>query len=422
MTQPRSILHLIRPATEPSNPTSNNVANSSNSTDSQMLLRMIRTSHIPPQATAPQPVQSELPAMSPPINMQHEQPVFPGPPVGGYPYYYYPPPVPLLDPGLSSPYGYTYAPPVVNMASPQVCPPNPTEQPPRPQERAPLEKQLPSVSAADQFLISLQKSKSPLSLQQPQSSPSAASQSSSSTKAMATRRKSSNNPIKPLPPSPPPSLPLSATTAELNHIVMTRHDPALTKINLTSSHAVLYKFVPDTSAWEKLPCQGVLFIYTRSKESDYDDDVEDEGEQEHVLAILNRHGIKNFMVSLEEVTNIERLDEFVMLRTPAGAVEPWDLSYEDSTQPRQADVWGIWIYTDEDRATVEELCRRHVSPDDTADNMDQADDEPENFSLSPFVQQRPGGNADVLSSLFERAVNLYVKEQDTRPKKKNHKR
>jgi mRNA-decapping enzyme subunit 1 len=48
-----------------------------------------------------------------------------------------------------------------------------------------------------------------------------------------------------------------------NYQVLSFHDPKLAQIFATSSICNVYKFNVDSGEWEKLECQGTLFIYSR---------------------------------------------------------------------------------------------------------------------------------------------------------------
>ncbi|KAK9463517.1 uncharacterized protein V1516DRAFT_617914 [Lipomyces oligophaga] len=193
------------------------------------------------------------------------------------------------------------------------------------------------------------------------------------------------------------------TIEVLNWTVLQRHDPRINKILLTSSHSVLYKFVSDTGAWEKLSCQGTLFVYSRRPRYDaFGAIVEDE---DVALAILNRHSIKNFFIRLEDVSDVERIDEFIMLRSPPGMVDKWEISYEDATVPPQPDVWGIWIYEESDRPRVESLCRQFVPEDTTQVTATNGS------SIASGPSQSLVHDEDVLGKLFSTAINKFVEHR-----------
>ncbi|KAK9469146.1 hypothetical protein V1512DRAFT_258704 [Lipomyces arxii] len=178
------------------------------------------------------------------------------------------------------------------------------------------------------------------------------------------------------------------STEGMNYMVLRRHDPLLNEIKYTSPHAVLYKFVPDTGAWEKLSCQGVLFIYTRPSDT--------RNEEDYALMILNRHSVKNFMIKLRDVTDVERPGDFMMMRSVPGATERWEIGYEDESDT-QPDVYGLWIYAEDDREDVEELVRDHKSESVSIDTVDiDADD-----------VNAANGNG-VLDKLFSQAVKKFV--------------
>lgn len=272
-----------------------------------------------------------------------------------------------------------------------------------------------AITAADKFLQSLQKSSraTTTDIYNNTETPTK-SKKSSQNKGTASGELQNSN--------------ITPTTEELNFRVLHRHDPRISSVLMRSAHAVLYKFVSDTNAWEKLSCQGVLFAYSRDPRpvipvagTKFDDDEDEEDNtSDHVLCILNRHSLKNFYLRLEDITDVERLDDFVMLRSAYGAVDAWDISYEDRSGPRQPDVWGLWIYDKKDREIVERLCREF--------SVQQADDATSVASQTSIderlgrmeLQQRSQSSGDVLGLLFQRAVDRFVKgDIDGMPKKGN---
>lgn len=161
------------------------------------------------------------------------------------------------------------------------------------------------------------------------------------------------------------------STEYLNYRVLQKYDPYLESIKFKSSHAVLYKFDPDEAKWEKLPCQGVFFIYSRNEpstnryEQQQHNNINLKGPSKYAISILNRFSLKNFMLALDYSTDIEQMDEFLMIRTPAGVVDNWGSADSLGEEPNQSfkeksnqpDIWGVWIYVEEDRITVESLCK-----------------------------------------------------------------
>ncbi|KAJ8097267.1 hypothetical protein POJ06DRAFT_28276 [Lipomyces tetrasporus] len=373
----RSIIHILRPQQEhlpAAAPQPSSSAQSHSSPGGQSILTMIRSQPPPPPATMVDNILLPYPQ-----HQYYRQPHQP------YPSESYPSPSQFLPSQGPLPLQEQY--PIPTAATPAVISPRTFKDP----------------KAAESFLESLQKSKA-----QSESPIRAQIRAKSPTRPRVKSRKSTANSVLPPPPAPPPKpdiLPVESSD-ELNHTVLARHDPLINDIELTSAHAVLYKFVPDTSAWEKLPCQGVLFVYSRrastASNGYYYQNGTDSWEEadEHMLAILNRQSLKSFFLKLEDITDIERLDEFVMVRSPYGAVEPWEVGYEDTTAPKQPDVWGLWIYMSEDRAKVEELCRSCVSERD--------DDEQSRKSIEEeTMQSLPNGQSN-LELLFKRAVDNFA--------------
>ncbi|KAK9364502.1 hypothetical protein V1509DRAFT_636185 [Lipomyces kononenkoae] len=381
----RSILHILRPPQDnllasPQPPSS---AQSHSSPGGQSILNMIRS----PQSTSVPMVDSLL---------------LPSPQTSYYP---------QLPRQLYSSDSYSaeaqFRPQPSQAPQTQFSPPYQEQYPIQTAtEPAVFSHELSTNPKADLFLRSLQKSKAqPAS---PIRTLSVKIRAKSPTRPKVRARTPTVHSVLPPPPAPPPKpdiIPVESTD-ELNHTVLARHDPLINDIELTSAHAVLYKFVPDTSAWEKLPCQGVLFVYSRRASTVsngyYYQNGTDSWEEadEHVLAILNRQSLKSFFLKLEDITDIERLDEFVMVRSPYNAVEPWEVGYEDMTAPKQPDVWGLWIYMSEDRATLEELCRSCISEHD--------DDEQSHKSIEEeTLKSMPTGQTN-LELLFKRAVDNFA--------------
>ncbi|KAK9379301.1 uncharacterized protein V2V93DRAFT_401454 [Kockiozyma suomiensis] len=334
--------------------------------------------HPPDQKTEPDPQQQPPPILNPlQSQFQYPQqiPYMPPPPPQ-----FYPLPYPMMMPDSAS----------VSLALPAPPISIPPHGPPH------------AITAADKFLQSLQKSSraTTTDIYNNTETPTK-SKKSSQNKGTASGELQNSN--------------ITPTTEELNFRVLHRHDPRISSVLMRSAHAVLYKFVSDTNAWEKLSCQGVLFAYSRDPRpvipvagTKFDDDEDEEDNtSDHVLCILNRHSLKNFYLRLEDITDVERLDDFVMLRSAYGAVDAWDISYEDRSGPRQPDVWGLWIYDKKDREIVERLCREF--------SVQQADD-----ATSVASQTSIDESGDVLGLLFQRAVDRFVKgDIDGMPKKGN---
>ncbi|KAK9458401.1 hypothetical protein V1511DRAFT_492533 [Dipodascopsis uninucleata] len=233
---------------------------------------------------------------------------------------------------------------------------------------------------------------------------------------------------------------------ELNKSVLSRYDPYIHKIMFTSAHAVLYKFVAGTNAWEKLHCQGTMFIYSKTSApvaGSYDSNMlgDTSNPHEHVLVIMNRHSIRNFILRLEDITDIERLDEFIMVRSPYGAVNGWSVDLDDppadDPDDNPADVWGLWIYTSSDRPKIERICRKYMNMVTSAKENSYDDEarvttptrssKSKTFSVQKSQQQRShqdhsahsdkfnginnhqtSSGANLLDVLFRRAVDRYV--------------
>ncbi|KAK9473798.1 uncharacterized protein V1510DRAFT_413952 [Dipodascopsis tothii] len=105
------------------------------------------------------------------------------------------------------------------------------------------------------------------------------------------------------------------------------------------------------------------------------------------MAIINRFSLKNFLLPLDRATDIERMDDFLMVRTPPGAVDGW---HDEAPSDGQSDVWGLWIYAEEDRQVVERVCKTLLATNTLLDT-----------------------NTDRLSALFTNAIIAYKAKAPT---------
>ena len=228
-------------------------------------------------------------------------------------------------------------------------------------------------------------------------------------------------------PSPPPS---TRTNLELNLSVLKRYLPATESILLIVPYAALYTFQPSAEEWEKSSIQGTLFVVRLATASFR--------LERYAIIILNRLGLKNFILELQPGADVVLEDEIVVVR---GGVK------EDGL------IWGLWIYEEGEnnstagmRAEVERVVRScvenslvegadhdngndpgddkysahgdgdngngtHVSPIVSSTHSEQQQDHPalkpapDSSSNSPQTQSQP--KHDILGALFRKAMLNY---------------
>lgn len=132
------------------------------------------------------------------------------------------------------------------------------------------------------------------------------------------------------------------TRQAYNYAVISRHDSNLAQIFFTSSICNVYKFDIDSGEWDKLNCQGTLFIYSRvAKDAD---DVGDSKKFPYGLMVLNRLSLDNFTLGLTPLSisaksgdpemEANLTDPFIMIQAADGA------------------MYGLWLFFEQDRPTA----------------------------------------------------------------------
>jgi hypothetical protein len=112
------------------------------------------------------------------------------------------------------------------------------------------------------------------------------------------------------------------TTAELNLIVLCRHNPSVSSILSIAPYAVIYTFSPATQQWEKHGIEGTLFVCQLTPSP--------QGAERYSVTVLNRRGLNNFSTELRSTGEVEVTEEYVILQ----------ISGEDGT----VQVFGVWIF------------------------------------------------------------------------------
>lgn len=127
-----------------------------------------------------------------------------------------------------------------------------------------------------------------------------------------------------------------------NYAVLSRHDPKVAQIFFSSAICNAYKFNIEEGEWDKLDCQGTLFIYSRVARDA--NDVGDAYKFPYGLTILNRLSLENFtlgisplciaQVSGEPEMAVSMEDPFIMVQSADGG------------------MYGLWLFHERDREPV----------------------------------------------------------------------
>jgi len=101
--------------------------------------------------------------------------------------------------------------------------------------------------------------------------------------------------------------PAPRTNTELNLSVLKRYNPSIHSILSIAASATLYTFSPDSSSWEKSGIEGTLFVCQLLSSPITVAD-------QFCIAILNRRGLDNLELDIQEIEDVEITDEFLILR------------------------------------------------------------------------------------------------------------
>ena len=129
-------------------------------------------------------------------------------------------------------------------------------------------------------------------------------------------------------------MPSSSTTAlprsndQLNLTVLKRHEPSISTIVSIAPYAVLYTFSTESSQWEKSGIEGTLFLCGLYPSPT--------APNRFAVLILNRRGLENFFMELDNSESVEITEEYVIVQS------------EDAAGQEEPEVYGLWIYQEEE--------------------------------------------------------------------------
>lgn len=125
-----------------------------------------------------------------------------------------------------------------------------------------------------------------------------------------------------------------------NYSVLGRHDPRIYQIFFTSSICNVYKYDLEENQWEKLNCQGTLFIYSRVARDP--NDIGDTQKYPYALMVLNRLSIENFTLGITPLSLAKEFNDGSEM----------DINMEDPfimVQSSDEQMYGLWLFHDQDR-------------------------------------------------------------------------
>ncbi|RWA06872.1 hypothetical protein EKO27_g8237 [Xylaria grammica] len=131
------------------------------------------------------------------------------------------------------------------------------------------------------------------------------------------------------------------TNTDLNLGVLRRYLPSINSVLSIAANAVVYTFQPP-SEWKRTNLEGTMFICSQRK-------APGEGGETGCLFILNRKGLQNFVLDLDDVGDFELAGDLLIFKLDYAAHEV-HLETGEAVTPL---VLGLWTYAEDksDRET-----------------------------------------------------------------------
>ncbi|KAJ3580082.1 hypothetical protein NPX13_g474 [Xylaria arbuscula] len=126
------------------------------------------------------------------------------------------------------------------------------------------------------------------------------------------------------------------TNPELNLSVLRRYLPSITLVLSIAANAVVYTF-QSGSQWKRTTMEGTMFICSQRK-------APGEAGETGCLFILNRKGLQNFVLDLDNVVNFELAGGLLIFKLDYAAHE-LHLENGEAVAPL---VLGIWTHAEEE--------------------------------------------------------------------------
>mmetsp|Transcript_6282 Transcript_6282/g.7669 ORF Transcript_6282/g.7669 Transcript_6282/m.7669 type:complete len:256 (-) Transcript_6282:200-967(-) len=122
---------------------------------------------------------------------------------------------------------------------------------------------------------------------------------------------------------------------EINVATLKKLDPSITEVIATSSHASMYQFETSAVKWEKIECEGPLFIVKRNSDPRFG------------LIIANRVGLENFIHGIDSSFHIELVEPYLIFKSVSNSNE-------------SPIIRGLWLSDDNERATIFQVLKKCV--------------------------------------------------------------
>lgn len=112
-----------------------------------------------------------------------------------------------------------------------------------------------------------------------------------------------------VPYTAPDSLPVRSNN-ELNLTVLQRYNPSITAILSIAASCQIYNYFPADGTWDKAEIAGTLFVCQMAAFS-----ATTVGARERFcVALLNKKGLDNLIIDMQDVQEVEIKDEFMIIR------------------------------------------------------------------------------------------------------------
>ncbi|KAK5632873.1 hypothetical protein RRF57_008587 [Xylaria bambusicola] len=137
-------------------------------------------------------------------------------------------------------------------------------------------------------------------------------------------------------PAVQPAALAGRTNPELNLSVLRRYLPSITSVLSIAANAVVYTF-QSGSQWKRTTMEGTMFICSQRK-------APGEVGETGCLFILNRKGLQNFVLDLDNVGNFELAGGLLIFKLDCAAHE-LHLESGEAVTPQ---VLGLWTYAEDE--------------------------------------------------------------------------
>ncbi|TDZ16042.1 mRNA-decapping enzyme 1B [Colletotrichum orbiculare MAFF 240422] len=133
----------------------------------------------------------------------------------------------------------------------------------------------------------------------------------------------------------PPAPHFARSNTDLNLSVLRRYLPSINATLSIAANAVVYTFNPSLPGWDKTGIEGTYFLCMQ-------DPLPGSPVPRACIFVLNRRGLENVILNLDDVADFEVMDEIYIFR----------LRQADGAADEENKVMGIWIHADEENTRV----------------------------------------------------------------------